>query len=419
MKTATILQHSMNSGALHQSALKLFAPEEGTGDRAHASKGEGMRGASPVLLVTLLLLCALSSAVLVTLGYSFIYYFDALSRDARILSPLVMAVCFAAFYLLQSVAAGCSAELFFTGHGKYNPFIACISALGVSFACGMLFCGTVVLFPALLSLSFCVMGMFIAYCYNKEDKKNTVLAAAIGAIVCLFLAFAAQGFLYEGGFGAYFTDFVQRTQERFALYSADSMDLMITTAGGEEELITLLARQGFRIDLEQLELTAAEFLALYEESFATALSSMLFLIPCVVFCVCAVSSYVGYGVFRLFCIKRGDRARRELNVSLVAAAVFFACVMIHSFWAVFLGSGGVITVLIVNLIVMLAPVLFVPGVKSVKSLLKGMFSQNKLLGVLCVAIIVMSPIMVVALSGCYDIFSRAIKEYLQKKGMIP
>lgn len=399
----------------------LFVSKDQLGGQADPQKDTGtMRGVPAAFSAALLFLCALCSAVLCTLGYSFIYYFDALNRDMRICSVLIIGTCLTFSLLLQSVAAACAAEHYFTGRGSLVPVAAVVASFGTSLGCGMLFCHAVTLFPAVLSCAFAAMGGMTARFYErKEEKMNTVLAAAIFGIGFLFLALLTQALLYEDGFLNYFSQFISRAQERFSLYSADCMDLMIATAGGEEELLELLAKRGFHVDLEKLELTAAEFLALYEENFTTALSSMLFLIPSFIFCAFSISSYISYGIFRLFCIKRGDRERRALKVSVVAAAVFFVCVMIHSFWSVFLGSGGVITVLIINLIVMLTPALLVPGVKSVKSLLKGMFSQNKLMGGLCVVIIIMSPFMVVALSGCYAVFSQAIKEHLQKKGMIP
>ena len=64
---------------------------------------------------------------------------------------------------------------------------------------------------------------------------------------------------------------------------------------------------------------------------------------------------------------------------------------------------------------LLALPLAVIGVKCVRSLIGQVFANNKIMGVLCIAIILMSPFTMLALSGCYAIFADYLRAYFEKK----
>jgi ACR3 family arsenite efflux pump ArsB len=80
-------------------------------------------------------------------------------------------------------------------------------------------------------------------------------------------------------------------------------------------------------------------------------------------------------------------------------------------------GGGLLTVLALNLIVMLTPLLFVPGLKVTFDMMKQLFKRNKLMFIICGVIILFSPFMVVALSGCYAVFGQMLKSFLEKRGI--
>ena len=105
-----------------------------------------------------------------------------------------------------------------------------------------------------------------------------------------------------------------------------------------------------------------------------------------------------------------------MNASFVAALTLTVCLLFYAFLSVFL-VDGFLTVLAFNLILMLTPVLFVPGLKVTLEMMKRLFKTNKLMFLICGVVIVFSPIMVVALSGCYDIFGRKLREFFEKRGM--
>jgi hypothetical protein len=269
--------------------------------------------------------------------------------------------------------------------------------------------------PAFLSLSFLSGGRQMAVSYmKKEQKSTTILKASFGSALLLLPAVLLSAATFAGGFGSFFGGLVERVQHSLELMSADAMENMIFLAGGKEPLAELLASATVE-KLQEQGVTVAAFLENYKETLFLSLSSLLLLLPSLLFSVYTILYYFGYGILRLFRILSGDREKRPLTISLVPAIAFFVSVIIYTVWSMLLGGGGVFVLLVINLVVMLTPGLAVLGVKYLKNMFLQLFAKSRLMAIVCLAIVLFNPLMVLALSGCYAVFGEHLTKYLEKR----
>ena len=373
------------------------------------------RGVHPIVSFIALLLCAPLSAFFLAEGYSFLHFFDLLGREARISAPVIMLCCLGAFCVLQAVCAAFTAELWV---GRKNSILSILSALlslGAGFVLIFTLCDKVLLGPAILCCSFLPCGLLMGVSYEKgRSKASAILWALGGAVVVLALALLVSGVEYDGGFTLFFEGLIERIQNSFQILVDDMMAELLLFAGDEEKLAHLLS-SGTIPSAKEGAPTVAAFLESYRQNMLDGLTSLLLLIPSLLFTVCTASLYGAYGLLRLLRISAGDREKRPLMLSVLAAGAYGAGMLVHTVWSVFFGGGGAFILLVINLIVMLTLPLAVIGVKCVRSLIGQVFANNKIMGVLCIAIILMSPFTMLALSGCYAIFADYLRAYFEKK----
>lgn len=377
-------------------------------------KNTPKKGIHPVIIALLAAVLAPLSAVLLAEAHSFVYLFDALSVEARATFPVISALSLVGFLLIQAVLTGLCAELF-AQDKRYGVISAVIGALGT--VCGVLisplFYGGIVPPPFLLVCSFVPAGVLMSRSYvSKDEKKTSILWACGGAGIVLVLTLLMAALLYKGGFALYFKDFFIRIGQGIERFSADTLTVLVRHYGSKQALFENLTA-GMKVDPS---VTAEAFLASYEENYAGALTFLVYLAPGILFDLFAVPCYLGYGFLRLTRMAASDRKKRYLNASPVAAVTLALCLIFYAFFSMFLG-GGLLTVLALNLIVMLTPLLFVPGLKVTFDMMKQLFKRNKLMFIICGVIILFSPFMVVALSGCYAVFGQMLKSFLEKRGI--
>ncbi len=375
------------------------------------------KGVPTVLLGLLCFVLAPLSALFLAEAHSFIALFDALTVEARVAFPAISLAAFAGFLLLQAVLTGLCAELFYKKQGQFGVIAALAGALGT--VCGIavspLFYGRIEASPFLLVCAFVLAAPFMAQSYKKgENKKTSILKGAVGCAIVVLLTLLTAAMLSPKGFLGYFEQLFPRIQEAIDRYSRDALSVLSTFYGGDEALFALLTK-GAETDAT---LTAAEGLEIFRENYAGAITFFLYLTPSILFCLCTVPLYIGYGTFRLARKASGDGEKRRLIPSPVAAVTLMACLIFYAFFSVFVG-GGVLTVLVINLIVMLTPMLFVYGLKVTVEMMRRLFSSNKLMFLICGIIILFSPLMVVALSGCYAIFNEMLVKFMEKRGFPP
>ena len=380
-------------------------------------KKELKKGVPALLLAVLCFLLAPLSALFLAEAHSFIALFDALTVEARAAFPAISLAAFAGFLLLQAVLTGLCAELFYKKQGQFGVIAVLAGALGT--VCGIavspLFYGRIEASPFLLVCAFVLAAPFMARSYKKgEDKKTSILWACGGAGIVLALTLLTAALLCKEGFVVYFKDFFVRIARGAERYAHDSVAVQVALSGGEQPFFEMMTA-GQRVDPE---MTAELFVTAYRESYAGACAFLIYLLPGVLFCLLTVPCYIGYGTFRLCRLAGGNTNKRYLKASPVAAVTLALCLLFYAFVSIFIG-GSFLTVLVLNLIVMLTPLLFVPGLKVTLDMMKQLFKNNKLMFAVCGVIILLSPLMVVALSGCYAVFGEMLKKHLEKKGFRP
>ena len=377
-------------------------------------KNTPKKGIHPVIIALLMAVLAPLSAALLAEAHSFVYLFDALSVEARAAFPVISALFLAGFLLIQAALTGLCAELFV--QNERSSIISLVTS-GLGTACGILISplcyGGFVAPPFLLVCSFFPAGVMMSRSYRRKDEKKTsILWACGGAGIVLALTLLMAALLYKEGFALYFKDFFARIGQGIERFSADTLTVLVDHYGSQQALFESLTA-GMKVDPS---VTAEAFLASYKENYAGALTFLVYLAPGILFDLFAVPCYLGYGVLRLTRMAASDRKKRYLNASPVAAVTLALCLIFYAFISMFLG-GGLLTVLALNLIVMLTPLLFVPGLKVTYDMMKQLFKRNKLMFIVCGVIILFSPFMVVALSGCYAVFGQMLKSFLEKRGI--
>ena len=354
------------------------------------------------------------SALFLAEAHSFIALFDALSTEARASFPIISICFFVGFLLFQAVLTGLCAEILYK---KPKLGVVCVLAGFVGTVCGILaspvFYGKIEAAPFMLVCSFVLAGAFMASSYKKgEDKKTSILMGCGGGAIVFFITLLLSALFYEKGFAVYFEGFFERIRQGIERFSTDTVAVLVDYYGSEQALFEKLT-VGVKVDPS---VTAQAYIANYRQTYAGALTFLVYLAPGILFDLFTVPCYLAYGVLRLNRMLAGDKEKRLLSASPVAAVTLAVCLIFYAFFSMFLG-GGFVTVLALNLIVMLTPLLFVPGLKVTVEMMKQLFKNNKLMFVICGVIILFSPFMVVALSGCYAIFGQMLKRFFEKRGM--
>jgi hypothetical protein len=378
------------------------------------TQDRGGRFINPLLLYALLILLLPLSALFLGESYSFLHFFEALDGQTRVAAPLIAAFCFALFCLAQLASAALLAEGLLFKSSKIAPFFAGALAVGSAVISLYLLCDAFLPGQALMALSFLPGGMLMASSYKSADHKTvTILKASFGSFTVLVMAMLCSAVFFEGGFAQFFAGLIDRIKALIALFCDDLVEQMVVSAGGMEAFEQLLISSG--VDLSAENLTVELLLAEYRETLYFAATGALLLAPSVLFCLYTCCYYLAYALFRGLRRLCGDRARKPLLMSPFAAGVYVLCVVLYSFWSMFIGGGGVVILLVINLVVMLTPGLAVMGAKCIWPLMVRAFKQNKITGIFCLLLILINPVMVLAASGCYGIIGSYLKERMERR----
>ena len=369
---------------------------------------------NPVITGALLFICLPVSAFFLAEGYSFLHFFDQLNGETRVAAPLIMLGCLVLFCLTQMLGAALLAEGLLVHRGRVLPLFAGLFAAASGAGFLYLLCGELLPGPALMAVSFLPGGLVMASSYLQgEHKAKTILKASFGSFLVLAAAMLCSSLFFEGGVAEFFTGLIDRIKNSMSLYCDDAIEQMILSAGGKEELAELLAASG--TDLSAEGLTIDSLLAEYREAIYLAATGSLLLAPSVLFCIYTCSYYGSYAFFRLMRRLCKDGQRKPLLMSPFVAGVYALCVLIYTFWSIFVGGGGVLILLVINLIVMLTPGLAVMGIKCVRPLFSGAFKRNKLMALFCIVLILLNPFMALAAYGCYGIIGGYVRSVIERR----